>query len=307
MPLIKRYVGASATASNCSDALTTPGTCVANSLSVPRCVVATVIVPRVVSSSRIAQPSAAPSIGSVPGPELVDHHERVRRGEAKNLGEVLQVRAERRQARLDRLLVADVGEGVVEDRRRGSPGRPAPECRIATSAEMRPSALRSTVLPPVFGPETSSVRSSGVHREIERHDVAALAQAAADVGRFGCRSPRATARASPASTRTRRRIARARTAYRARRARRASRSCRRDADAARRSARGGCARLPRTPPTRARACGCRIRPRPAARRTASRPTPTCRARCRRRRRAPRGARESRSGRCASSPSMSGTR
>ena len=68
MPLISRYVGASATASNCSDALTTPGTWVASSLSVPRCVVATVIVPRAVSSSRIAQPSAAPSIGSVPEP-----------------------------------------------------------------------------------------------------------------------------------------------------------------------------------------------------------------------------------------------
>ena len=43
---MRRYVGASAAPSNCSDALTTPSTRLASSLSVPRCVVATVIVPR---------------------------------------------------------------------------------------------------------------------------------------------------------------------------------------------------------------------------------------------------------------------
>ena len=42
-----------------------------------RCVVATVIVPRDVRALEIAQPSAAPSIGSVPEPKLVDQHERV--------------------------------------------------------------------------------------------------------------------------------------------------------------------------------------------------------------------------------------
>ncbi len=61
-------MGASATASNCSDAFTTPRTSVASSLSAPRCVVATVVVPRAVSASRMAPPSAAPSTGSVPEP-----------------------------------------------------------------------------------------------------------------------------------------------------------------------------------------------------------------------------------------------
>ena len=131
MPLMSRYVGASATASNCSDALTTPRTCVASSLSVPRCVVARSSCRARVSFSRIAQPSAAPSIGIGARSQLVDQHERVVRRQAQNLGEVLQVRAERRQARFDRLLVADVGERVVEHRRCDSPGRPARECPTA--------------------------------------------------------------------------------------------------------------------------------------------------------------------------------
>ena len=68
MPLISRYVGASATESNCSDPFTTPAFSVASSLSAPRCVVAIVKTPRAVSASRIAPPNAAPSAGSVPDP-----------------------------------------------------------------------------------------------------------------------------------------------------------------------------------------------------------------------------------------------
>ena len=40
----------------------------------------------------------------------------------------------------------------------GPTGTGTPHCE---SAEMSPTAFRSTVLPPVFGPETSSVCSSG--------------------------------------------------------------------------------------------------------------------------------------------------
>src|SRR5439155_24291438 len=53
------------------------------------------------------------------GPELVDENERVFSRRAEHLREILDVRAEGRQARKDRLLVADVGVDVVDD---GDPG-----------------------------------------------------------------------------------------------------------------------------------------------------------------------------------------
>ncbi len=175
MPLISRYVGASATASNCSDALTTPVTCVASSLSVPRCVVATVIVPRAVRLSRIAQPSAAPSMGSVPDPELVDRG----RASPRVASRRISARFFRCALNVERLASIDCSSPTSANtsskmRRRDSRHRPARECPIARAPRSDPSALSSTVLPPVFGPETSSVRSSGVHREIERDDVGAL-------------------------------------------------------------------------------------------------------------------------------------
>ena len=47
--------------------------------------------------------------------ELVDENQRVFGRRAEHFGEILDVRAEGRQARQDRLLVADVGVDVVED------------------------------------------------------------------------------------------------------------------------------------------------------------------------------------------------
>src|SRR4029453_16961359 len=49
------------------------------------------------------------------GAELVDEHERLWRRGNQNLTEILEMRAERRETRLDRLLVTDVGKQVVED------------------------------------------------------------------------------------------------------------------------------------------------------------------------------------------------
>src|SRR5690606_11909512 len=51
-----------------------------------------------------------------PAPDLVDPDQRVLVRLLPDLPQVLQVRRERRQTRLDRLLVADVGEDVPEDR-----------------------------------------------------------------------------------------------------------------------------------------------------------------------------------------------
>src|SRR5215831_15311396 len=50
------------------------------------------------------------------GSELVDDDERVCSRATQDLGEVFQMCAERRQACLNRLLVSDVSECIVEDR-----------------------------------------------------------------------------------------------------------------------------------------------------------------------------------------------
>ena len=47
-----------------------------------------------------------------------------------------------------------------------STGTGTPDCAITDNSPM---VFRRTVLPPVFGPETSSVRSSRREREVERH------------------------------------------------------------------------------------------------------------------------------------------
>ena len=160
IPLIRRYVGASCTASNCSDAFTTPGTWVASSLSWPRCVDASVVVPRAVRVSRIAQPSAAPSCGSVPDPSSS-----MRASESLVARRRISERFLRCALKVERLASMDCSSpmsastssntGIVLSAPTGA-GMPA--CDII---DTRPSALSNTVLPPVFGPETSSVRSSG--------------------------------------------------------------------------------------------------------------------------------------------------
>ena len=69
------------------------------------------------------------------------------------------MRGEGAQAFLDRLVVADVGQHLLEERELGfrSRAREAPACAISASS---PTVFRATVLPPVFGPLMSRVRHS---------------------------------------------------------------------------------------------------------------------------------------------------
>ena len=158
MPLSSRYVGANWTASNWSDAFTTPSTSVASSLSCPRCVVAMFVAARRVSVSRIEPPSAAPSEGSVPEPSSSMSTSESGVAERKISPRFLRwaLNVERLASMLcssptsaktssntGRRLVAPTGTGT-------------PDCANALS---RPIAFSRTVLPPVFGPETSNVRS----------------------------------------------------------------------------------------------------------------------------------------------------
>jgi hypothetical protein len=93
--------------------------------------------------------------------------------EPENLGEILQMRAERRQARLDRLLVSDIGERVVEDRdaalrtdrRRDSGLRQ----RRQQTDRLEQDGLAACVRP--GHEERSLVR---IHRQIERNDISTL-------------------------------------------------------------------------------------------------------------------------------------
>ena len=76
--------------------------------------------------------------------------------------DVRDVRRERAQARLDRLLVADVREHAI-----GTPAaaiRPRRECaaRPAPSSRSSPAVFSATVLPPVFGPVTSRTVAGGI-------------------------------------------------------------------------------------------------------------------------------------------------
>ena len=105
--------------------------------------------------------------------ELVDQHERIGRRVTQDLAEVLDVRAERREARLDRLLVTDVGEHVVEswDAAAGADG-----CRHARLRERRQKAERFEQDRLAAGVRAGHEERSlvGVHRQVERNDVHAL-------------------------------------------------------------------------------------------------------------------------------------
>ena len=160
IPLISRYVGASATASNCSDAFTTPGTSWASSFSAPRCVVAMVCVPRRVRVSRIAPPSAAPSSGSVPEPSSSTST-----SDSSVESVTISVRFFRCALNVDNdasMLCSSPMSAKTPSyaamRLSGPTGAGMPLCCISDTSA---SAFSSTVLPPVFGPETRSVRSPG--------------------------------------------------------------------------------------------------------------------------------------------------
>jgi hypothetical protein len=127
-----------------------------------------VSVPRRVSVRRIASRERAALRGVGAAADLVDQHQRARVGASSDLAQVLQVRGEGGEARLDRLLVADVGEDVAEQRQpRARPDRR--DHAACASSEIRPIAFSSTVLPPVFGPETAA-SARPAPSQVERHD-----------------------------------------------------------------------------------------------------------------------------------------
>ena len=141
-PLTNRYVGASATESNCSDAFTTPA--ILRREQLERAQMRRRDGERAARRERLenraAERRALGGIGA--GSQLVDEHEATRAvAPREDLAEVPQVRAEGGEARLDRLLVADVGEAVVEDagsRLSAPTGAGMPACAIA---ERRPTRL----------------------------------------------------------------------------------------------------------------------------------------------------------------------
>ena len=100
------------------------------------------------SPSRIARPRAAPSVGSVPAPSSSSSTRLLVVGVAKNAGDVRDVRAEGAQRLFQALLVADVGEDVLEDRHVAALGRrecacpPGPSGRAARSFSASPFCRR---------------------------------------------------------------------------------------------------------------------------------------------------------------------
>ena len=181
---------------------------------------------------------------------------------------------ERREAHLDRLLVADVCEHLVEDRQRRR-RRPAGGGRDWWSSAARPSVFSATVLPPVFGPLITSA-CSVPEVEIDRHGRRRIEQ----------RVPRADQphlvrdldrRAAPAA-RERRRV-RAPGRSRAAASTSGDERVRALADRGRR-ARAGSARPPRARRRRLRLAVVQLDDRRTARRTASARSRRCRGRCR---------------------------
>ena len=116
-------------------------------------------------------PSAPPSTGSVPAPDLVEQHQRRQRQRPVHLDDVGHVPREGAQARGNRLLVADVGEHATGTPARASPcsaGTCSPACAISAS---RPAVFSATVLPPVFGPGDDEHRRAGEQLHVDRHRV----------------------------------------------------------------------------------------------------------------------------------------
>ena len=177
----------------------------------PRCVVASVSVPRAGERHQRGrrQRGAFGRIGAAA--DLVQQHQRRVVGVVQDPPQHAHVRAEGREARGD----ATAGRRC----RRRSGGRPAAGCPrptggtmpLCASAAARPTALSSTVLPPVFGPLMSRVRSSGVSsrsngttgsRPGQQQRMAAVARSGARPARRPPRAPRR--RPPPRSARGRR-------------------------------------------------------------------------------------------------------
>ena len=69
-----------------------------------------------VELSRMARPRAAPSVGSVPAPSSSSRTRLLASAAVKDGGDARNVRAERAERLFQALLVADVGEDVMENR-----------------------------------------------------------------------------------------------------------------------------------------------------------------------------------------------
>ena len=110
--------------------------------------------PDEVVEERLGERRALGRVGA--GAELVEQDERARPRRLDDPDDRAQMARERREALGDRLLVADVGEDVAEDRQPASRPRPGRGARPGASGASRPSVRSVTVLPPVFGPVTTS-------------------------------------------------------------------------------------------------------------------------------------------------------
>ncbi len=151
-------MGTSRSESNWSDALTTRASRVGRSLSWPRWVVATVKALRAVSSRRIAWASAPPSTGSVPLPISS-----ISTSDSKSALSSVSRRFLRCAEKVESEASMDCSSpmSACTPRKTGSfvPGPTGGTTPLWVRREMRPIAFRSTVFPPVLGPEMRSVRS----------------------------------------------------------------------------------------------------------------------------------------------------
>ncbi len=153
-------MGVKVSASNWSEAFTMPTVSAASCFNAPRCVVARVTARRRVSVFKTAVARAPPSAGSVPLPIS-----------SSSTSEPAPARSSMSRSwatwaeKVDRLAAMDwrspmsantpPNTGKVDW---GPIGGMMPLCAIRHS---NPTALISTVLPPVFGPDTRTVNSSG--------------------------------------------------------------------------------------------------------------------------------------------------
>ena len=204
------------------------------------------------------------------GGDLVEQHERARRGRLEHVHEVAQVPRERRERGRDRLLVADVGEHVGEDGQAGALGRDVQAALVEQRAQ--PERLQRDRLAARVGAAEHEHAHAG-ERQVDRHDGRRVEQRVPrgdqlDVAGRLDRAAAPAARERPAGEREVDRgqhLDGVRQLVRVR--------CRHDA-----RARPGCARPRRARRPRARAACSRARRSRTARRTASARSCSCRAR-----------------------------
>ncbi len=99
--------------------------------------------------------------------DLVEQHERARRGRLEHVDEVAQVARERRERGGDRLLVADVGQHVGEDGKAGALGRDEEPALVEQRTQ--PERLQRDRLAAGVGAAEDEHPNAG-ERQIDRHD-----------------------------------------------------------------------------------------------------------------------------------------